>query len=67
MPDYKKMYAILVSAVSAALDEIRPTPENIRIFKILRDALDKTEEIYIDSFEYVEKRKLPLRHGRGDH
>lgn len=51
MPDYKKMYAILVSAVSAALDEIRPTPENIRIFKILRDALDKTEEIYIDSCE----------------
>ena len=49
MPDYKKMYAILVSAVSATLDEIHPTPENIRIFKILHDALEQTEEIYIDS------------------
>ena len=51
MPDYKKMYAILVSAVSATLDEIHPTPENIRIFKILHDALEQTEEIYIDSCE----------------
>lgn len=59
MPDYKKMYAILVSAVSAALDEIHPTPENIRIFKILRDALDKTEEIYIDSCEDDEKKTTP--------
>lgn len=47
MPDYKKMYALLCSAASSALDLLPQTPENTVGRRVLQAALLETEEIYI--------------------
>lgn len=47
MPDYEKMYHILVSAASEALDLLPETEENASGRETLQSALYDTEEMYI--------------------
>ena len=47
MPDYKKMYAILCTAASAALDMLPDTPENGAARFRLQEALYEAEELYM--------------------
>ena len=47
MPDYAKMYALLVQAASAALDALPDTKGNADGRDILQSALYAAEEMYI--------------------
>lgn len=47
MPDYPKMYAIVVAAASDALDKLPETPENEPARALLQQALYAAEEMYI--------------------
>ena len=49
MPDYKKMYHILCAAASEALDELPDEPANAAGRKILQNALNEAEDIYIET------------------
>ena len=51
MPDYKKMYALLCSAASEALDELPDTAENTKGRNTLQTALLAAEEMYISGEE----------------
>ena len=55
MADYRKMYMLLCSAASEAIDA---SPEEAR--RLLRNALQEAEEIYIDTCEEKEKPTLRL-------
>ncbi len=47
MPNYQKMYSILCGAASDALDQLPAKPEEA--IRILQNALDQTEELYIQT------------------
>ena len=47
MPDYAKMYRLMVSAASEALDVLPDTEENCAGRDILQTALYTAEEMYI--------------------
>lgn len=47
MADYKRIYAILCSAASEALDRLPDLPENGAGRELLQKALLEAEEIYI--------------------
>ena len=47
MPDYAKMYRLMVSAASEALDALPDTEENSAGRDILQKALYAAEEMYI--------------------
>ncbi len=47
MPDYAKMYAVMVLAASSALDALPDTAENAGARNILQTALYAAEEMYI--------------------
>lgn len=53
MPDYKTMYAILCKAFSDAVDRldatIIQTEQTYKARKILTEALDEAENIYIET------------------
>ncbi len=51
MPDYEKMYALMVRAASAALDLLPDTEENADSRDILQTALYTAEEMYITAGE----------------
>lgn len=51
MPDYRKMYAIMCSAASNALDALQNNPQNAIARKILQNALNEAEELYIRQIE----------------
>ena len=51
MPDYAKMYALMVSAASEALDILPDTAENAAGRDILQTALFGAEEMYITDGE----------------
>ena len=51
MEAYKKMYAILCQAASAALDVLPDTPETAQARELLQNALYEAEELFIDSAE----------------
>ena len=53
MADYRKMYMVLCSAASEAIDA---SPEEAR--RLLQNALQKAEEIYIDTCEDEPKLSL---------
>ncbi len=55
MPDYAKMYALLVRAASAALDALPDTKENAAGRDILQTALYTAEEMYIAAGNADEK------------
>lgn len=47
MPNYEKMYSLLCCAASEAIDRLPPTPENLPVVSLLQQALESTEELYI--------------------
>jgi len=49
MADYKKMYAILCSAVDSVIDPLEQIPLALPQVQILRSALLETEDLYIES------------------
>ena len=54
MPDYKTMYHILCAAASEALDKLPDGLANAAGRDILQNALNKAEDIYIDTAEEEE-------------
>ena len=50
MPDYQKMYALLCGAASDAVDLIE-RGESIKAAALLREALLKAEDMYIEAGE----------------
>ena len=55
--DYRKMYAILCKAASAALDMLPETPENTAGRCLLQKALLEAEEVYLSDGEDCEDVK----------
>lgn len=55
MADYARMYALLCSAMSEAIDALEPTPENREVIDYMVSMLEAAEEIYILSAneEYI--------------
>lgn len=49
MADYQKMYAVLCAAVDAVIDPLQEIPEAAGYALQLRLALEKAEELYIQS------------------
>lgn len=49
MPDYEKMYHIVCSGASRALDHLPETAENLLTRAILLWALDEAEDMYIEA------------------
>lgn len=49
MTDYQRMYAILCAAASDALDRLPEIEANAEARELLQEALDKAEELYIQS------------------
>ena len=49
MTDYQRMYAILCAAASDALDRLSEIEANAEARELLQEALDKAEELYIQS------------------
>ena len=49
MPDYKKMYAALLNAITDAVDAIEDSQDNAK--EILMYAQQKAEEIYIETYD----------------
>ena len=54
MADYKKMYAVLCGAVDDIIDTLEEIPLAFSSAKILRNALEQAEEIYIETTPYIE-------------
>ena len=55
MPDYKTMYHILCAAASEALDELPDEPANAAGRETLQNALNKAEDVYIETAGDEEK------------
>ncbi len=55
MPNHAKMYAILCSAISDALDLLPPLAENASARWKLEKALRTTEEMYIEESEEAQE------------
>lgn len=49
MPNYQKMYAILCGAASDALDVLPETAETAQGRRLLLEALERAEEIYLEA------------------
>jgi len=49
MADYKKIYAILCSAVDSVIDPLEQIPLALPQVQALRDALLEVEEIYVET------------------
>lgn len=54
MADYKKMYAVLCTAIDGEIDTLRKIPLALASAKRLENALLEAEEIYIETSSYVE-------------
>ena len=54
MPDYAKMYRLMVSAASEALDSLPDTEENRAGRDMLQNALYEAEEMYVSAKEEPE-------------
>ena len=52
MPNYEKMYAILCGAIDDVIGPLEKIPLATPSVKVLRDALLKAEEIYIETSPY---------------
>lgn len=53
MPDYQKMYAVLCGAVDEVIGPLEHIPLARASVRVLRDALEQAEEIYIDTAPYA--------------
>lgn len=54
MADYQKMYALLCSEVSKVVDDMPEDGLFLALRQRLTDALEKAEEIYIDTADNAE-------------
>ena len=54
MADYQKMYYILCSAASKAIDLMADTPANYAARRTLLEALDEAEDLYINEGTLVQ-------------
>ena len=54
MPDYKKMYAVLCTAIDGEIDTLKEIPLALASANRLENALLEAEEIYIETSSYVE-------------
>lgn len=54
MPDYQKMYYILCSAASEAIDLMADIPANLPARQTLLAALDEAEELYINDSNLIQ-------------
>ena len=54
MPDYKKMYAVLCTAIDGEIDTLKEIPLALASANRLESALLEAEEIYIETSSYVE-------------
>ena len=61
MADYKKMYAILCGAIDDVIDTLEEIPLAFSSAKILRNALEQAEEIYIETTPYIEVTDEEIR------
>lgn len=55
MADYKKMYAVLCAAIDEEIDTLKQIPLALPSAKRLVAALQKAEEIFIETTTYVEE------------
>lgn len=51
MTEWKSMYILLCKAISAALDQLAPLPQNAAAIRTLSSALQAAEELYVQSGE----------------
>ena len=49
MTDYKKMYLTLCGVLAAVLDDIQGKPELTDTFHRLKEAMNRAEDIYIET------------------
>ena len=61
MADYKKMYAVLCGAVDDVIDTLEKIPLAFSSAKILRNALEQADEIYIETTPYIEVTDEEIR------
>ena len=54
MADYKRMYAVLCTAIDREIDALREIPLALASANRLENALLEAEEIYIETSSYVE-------------
>ena len=54
MPDYKKMYAALCTAIDGEINTLREIPLALASANRLENALLEAEEIYMETSPYVE-------------
>ena len=54
MADYKKMYAVLCTAIDREIDTLKEIPLALASANRLESALLEAEEIYIETSSYVE-------------
>lgn len=67
MPDYKRMYLELCAAADSVIDPLEKLPLARKYAAVLRAALLRAEEIYIDtSFTARQEDDKILRLTRGD-
>ena len=57
MPDYQKMYFILCSAASKAVDQMPDMPANQLARRTLLDALNEAEDMYINESNPMQFQK----------
>lgn len=59
MADYKKMYAILCSAMSDAIDSLENIPLARNAVEAMKEAMNTAEDIYLDSEVVLTRFKIP--------
>ncbi len=59
MADYKKMYAILCSAMSDAIDSLEDIPLARNTVKAMKEAMNTAEDIYLDGEVMLTRFKIP--------
>lgn len=57
MADYKKMYAILCSAMSEAIDSLEDIPRARDAVKTMKEAMNTAEDMYLDSEVVISRFK----------
>ena len=59
MSDYKKMYAILCSAMSDAIDSLENIPLARNAVEAMKEAMNTAEDIYLDGEVVLTRFKIP--------
>ena len=59
MADYKKMYAILCSAMSDAIDSLENIPLARNAVEAMKEAMNRAEDVYLDGEVVLTRFKIP--------